>query len=87
MKQSEAVAEFRRTRGMYQGGISKEVLFEMIVDLKVFSSIEPDNSEEVAKRNYGLALMANMGMMSDEIISRAIDSWVEMAYKENADAE
>ncbi len=58
----------------------KAVLQDMLLELKVFSSINPD-AQEIALRNYGLSLMYNLGILVDTNLELMVDKLMSMDYK------
>jgi len=71
----------RLYRSVFNTVEGKEVLADMLVELNVFSSIPADDLERNALRNYGVALMYNLGILVDGNIEGIIDKLLSLDYK------
>lgn len=60
--------------------ISGELLADMIVDYKIFETIAPGDTESLALRNYGLSVLANMGLIQDNTLQELVDNWLKIDY-------
>lgn len=58
----------------------KAVLQDMLVDLNVFSAVDPKDHESVALRNYGITLMYNVGILTDDNLEPMVDKLMSMEY-------
>lgn len=78
---SEAqLAKTEKWRSVFCSKAGQEVLEEMLIELGVFSSIDPKDEQRLALRNYGLVVMYNLGMLVDENIPKIIDNMLKMGY-------
>lgn len=65
----------------YRDGMTPAILIEQVIELGVFNTITPGDTESLARRNYGLELMAKYGLTDDDILIEALDAWTKMKYK------
>lgn len=59
----------------------RQVLQDMLLDMNVFSSIPPTDPERMAIRNYGMTLLYNVGVMTDDNIELIVDRLMSIDYK------
>jgi hypothetical protein len=52
----------------------------MLLDLGFFETIEPDNKEKMALRNYAAALLYNLGILIDKNVSTIVDKMLDIEY-------
>lgn len=67
-------------RSVFHSAQAREVLTDMLLDLGFFESIEPDNKEKMALRNYAAALLYNLGILIDENVSVIVDKMMDIEY-------
>lgn len=81
--------EASRLRALFSNEAVKEIVFEHGL-FDTINKEDPGWEGKLALRNKALELLYRMGMMTDELISKAIDEWYKMDYtvedKENDNA-
>lgn len=71
------ISEVAERRETYRGkGI--DTLTEMVMSAKIFESIEPKDSEEVACRNFVLSLMEGMDLVNEKTLPLILEYMLEM---------
>lgn len=71
------IGEVAERRETYRGkGI--DTLTEMVLSAKIFESIEPKDSEEVACRNFVLSLMEGMDLVNEKTLPLILEYMLEM---------
>lgn len=75
--QDEKTLQYRRVFNTPDG---KAVLQDMLLDLNVFSAVNPQDHESVALRNYGITLMYNIGILTDNNLELMVDKLLSMEY-------
>lgn len=76
-EQDERTLLYRRVFNTPDG---RRVLSDMVLGLDVFSSIPPEDHERAALRNFGLALLYDVGVLVDSNLEGIIDRMMDMEY-------
>lgn len=58
----------------------KEVLEDIMIGTGIFETINPEDRERVAIRNYGLSVFAELGVFTDKNIPKIVDSLASLGY-------
>ncbi len=76
-EQDKKVQRYRSVFGTIAG---RQVLADMIVELGVYSSIDPKDEQRMALRNFGLSLLYNTGILIDRNIDIIVDKLFDIGY-------
>lgn len=71
------VSEVAKRRETYRGE-GLDTLTEMVLSAKIFESIDPKDSEEVACRNFVLSLMEGMDLVNEKTLPHILEYMLEM---------
>jgi len=72
--------ELQLLRRVFNNPDGKKVLSNIVVETGVFSTINPQDQQMIALRNYGLSLLARMGVLVDKNIDSLVDKMMELDY-------
>jgi len=81
IESKEQEAKTMRWRAVFGTHDGRLVLEEMLIDMNVFSSIDPKDEQRMALRNYGVTIMYNLGITVDANIPELIDKMMSIDYK------
>ena len=72
--------ELQLLRRVFNTPDGKKVLANIVVETGLFSTINPQDEQMIALRNYGLSILARMGILVDKNIDSIIDKMMELDY-------
>jgi hypothetical protein len=70
----------REYRSLFNTPLGRKVLSDMVLDLRVFDTIAPEDHDGLSKRNYGLFLLYNLGVLTDKNIPTIVDKMLDIEY-------
>lgn len=74
--------EREERRVFYCSPLGRKEIERMVVECSLFSTIEPGDDAALARRNYLLELLLELGVLNDENIPNIVDSLLRLDYKE-----
>lgn len=69
-----------RMRRVFHSPEGRQTFKDMILDLGLFDSIEPSDTEAIVRRNYALSLCYDMGILIDTNVDKLVDKMLELEY-------
>jgi hypothetical protein len=76
----EGKEELQLLRRVFNTPDGKKVLANIVVETGLFSTINPQDEQMIALRNYGLSILARMGILVDKNIDSLVDKMMELDY-------